>query len=241
MEGHHVSEDPGDQEGEQQSLPGQPGVQEGWRQKREYQHQRKVEPPLERQDRISLQVRNVDELSLTDDLRVLATHEPTAVREEEPAVRVVRVRVRLRKLVVRAVVAGPLDDVVLEGGGVEERQEGPVGPVGLVGLVCPHPVSPRGNAHARHEVEPQVRDPGPHAGAGGHRERVYGDQVQHANRYYVGPHQLGPEVTGNGTLGAGQGNEGQVLSTGVQQIIVVSLLKLVLSRRHSGTETKHTE
>lgn len=69
---------------------------------------------LEPDHRVSQQVGNVQLPPLLDDIPVLADKQPPDVREEEAAPGVVGVSVRLRVLVVDAVVPGPLEDVVLQ-------------------------------------------------------------------------------------------------------------------------------
>lgn len=59
-------------------------------------------------ERIVVDVRHVDGAAASVDLGVLALHQPPDVREEEPSVRVVRIRVRLAELVVHPVVAYPV-------------------------------------------------------------------------------------------------------------------------------------
>lgn len=68
---------------------------------------------LEPDDRVFQQVSEIQLPALLDDIAVLAHEEPADVGEEEAAAGVVRVRVRLRVLVVHAVVPAPLVDVVL--------------------------------------------------------------------------------------------------------------------------------
>ena len=69
---------------------------------------------MERTDRVIDDVTDVNLLALDLDLLVLAEHEPAAVGEEEATLGIVRVCVGLRVLVVHAVVAHPLYDVILQ-------------------------------------------------------------------------------------------------------------------------------
>lgn len=78
---------------------------------------------LESEDGVLLQVGHVNTLALGDDVRVLPNQQPADVREEHAPVEVVGVGVGLSVLVVHAVVARPLDHVVLEGDGVEQSQD----------------------------------------------------------------------------------------------------------------------
>lgn len=71
-------------------------------------------PSLERTNWVTSDVTNIDLLTLDLDLWVFANHEPAAVGEEEAALGVVRVCVGLGVLVVDAVVANPLYNVVLQ-------------------------------------------------------------------------------------------------------------------------------
>lgn len=64
-------------------------------------------------DGVSLHVAQVHLDALPQHVGVLPLHEPADVREEEAPLDVVRVGVRLRELVVHAVVADPLQDRVL--------------------------------------------------------------------------------------------------------------------------------
>lgn len=84
-------------------------------------HEWYVEPALESDQWVLFEVTHVDSLSLLDDVRVFSAQKPTDVREEEPALSVVRVGVGLRVLVVHAMVATPLEDVVLEGQNMHKR------------------------------------------------------------------------------------------------------------------------
>ena len=68
---------------------------------------------LQGADRIVVQVRHVDLFPFLLDLGMFPDHQPAAVREEETAQCVVRVGVRLRVLVVEAVIARPFYYVVL--------------------------------------------------------------------------------------------------------------------------------
>ena len=70
----------------------------------EEQAERQVVASLKRYHRISLQVLQINVPSLYQDLRVFQHHQPAHVSKEETAVGVVRIRVRLRILVVEAVV-----------------------------------------------------------------------------------------------------------------------------------------
>lgn len=90
--------------------------------------------------RVGLQVPHVDRPALAGDVRVFAHHQPAHVREEEPAGRVVRVGVRVGELVVHAVVAHPLVDVVLERQRLEQGQQHAHRETGLVAPVRPQPV-----------------------------------------------------------------------------------------------------
>ncbi|GLH16445.1 uncharacterized protein GBIM_20714 [Gryllus bimaculatus] len=73
--------------------------------------------------------------------------QPAHVREEEAAAGVVRVGVRLAVLVVHAVVAHPLVDVVLEGQRVDHHEEEAERPLGLVRAVTPQAVGAGGDGH----------------------------------------------------------------------------------------------
>jgi len=81
---------------------------------------------------------------------VLAAQQPADVREEESPGGVVRVSVRLAELVVHAMVAHPLVDVVLEGHRLENGQQQPQRPLCLVGAVRPQAVRPRRDSHCTH-------------------------------------------------------------------------------------------
>lgn len=70
-------------------------------------------PPLEHDHGVRAQVPQLQLASLLQDVGVLPHQQPADVREEEPPQGVVRVGVRLRVLVVHAVVPRPLVDVVL--------------------------------------------------------------------------------------------------------------------------------
>lgn len=70
-------------------------------------------PSLEHNHCVRLQVRHVQLLTLLDDVGMFANQQPADVGEEESPLGVVRVRVRLRVLVVGAVVSRPLVDVIL--------------------------------------------------------------------------------------------------------------------------------
>jgi len=71
---------------------------------------------------------------------VLLHEQPPDVRVEKAASRVVRVRIRLRVLVVHAVVARPVENRALVGNAVRQHEEEPHAPVGLVGTVRPEAV-----------------------------------------------------------------------------------------------------
>lgn len=70
-------------------------------------------PLLEHDERVSFQVRHVDELALGDDVGMFAAHEPSDVREEEAPLRVVRVAVRVAVAMVLAMVSNPDVQAVL--------------------------------------------------------------------------------------------------------------------------------
>lgn len=76
-------------------------------------------PPLEHHHGVGLQVGQVQLLAFFDYVGMLAHQQPADVGEEEPSRGVVGVGVSLRELVVDAVVPGPLEYVVLMGGGVQ--------------------------------------------------------------------------------------------------------------------------
>lgn len=65
-------------------------------------------------DGVAVQVGHVDGLAFCLDVRVLPHHEPADMTKEETPRRVVRVGVRVGELVVCAVVADPLINVILE-------------------------------------------------------------------------------------------------------------------------------
>lgn len=108
---------------------------------------------LEPQHGVGLQVGNVQLATLGNHLRVLPAQQPADVREEETARRVVRVGVRLRVLVVHAVVPGPVHGAVLERDRVEHRQDNPQRQLGLVRAVGPESVGAGGDTESGHHVQ----------------------------------------------------------------------------------------
>lgn len=77
---------------------------------------------------------------------MLLDEQPTHMREEESAGSVVRVRVRLRVLVVHAVVAGPVPDAALVRDRVAEHQEGAQRETSLVRTMRPQTMRTAGDA-----------------------------------------------------------------------------------------------
>lgn len=69
---------------------------------------------LEYQDRVFVQITQVDGFALLDNVRMLADQKPSHMGEEEAPCCVMRIRVRLRVPVVDTVVARPFNDVILK-------------------------------------------------------------------------------------------------------------------------------
>ena len=82
-----------------------------------------VEPALEFDQWVFFQITHVDGLSLFDDVGMFSAQKPTDVREEEAPFGVVWVGIRLRELVMDAMVATPLVYVVFQGQDVHECQQ----------------------------------------------------------------------------------------------------------------------
>lgn len=96
-----------DPEGEPQGLaPEVPRHQDGDGDRADGEENHKV-LLLEHDDRIGLEVPHVDHLPFGHHRRMRRQHDPADVREEEPAVAIVRICVRLGELVMHAVVMGP--------------------------------------------------------------------------------------------------------------------------------------
>jgi hypothetical protein len=74
--------------------------------------------------------------------------EPSHVGEEKSTTGIVRVRVRLAKLVVDAVIAGPMVNGALVGNRVADDQKETHEEMGFVGAVTPETVDTNGNAKA---------------------------------------------------------------------------------------------
>ncbi len=117
---------------------------------------------LEHDDLVLLDVAHVDVLEFVHRVRVLGHQQPTDVRVEEPASRVVRVGVGLGVFVVQAVVERPLVDAVLEGQRVHHHEQQPQRQRGLVAAVAPQAVRARRHAHAaRREQKRSCKMPHP--------------------------------------------------------------------------------
>merc|ERR1719209_325713 len=72
--------------------------------------------------RIPVQIRKIDLLSLLFHFGMLSTKQPADVSKEKAPVGIMRICVSLGILVMNPVISGPLDDVVLQGGGLEEDE-----------------------------------------------------------------------------------------------------------------------
>ena len=113
---------------------------------------------LEREYRITLEVRNVGEI--LPPARVLAQH-PADVREPEAAPRRIRIPVLIIDVqVMGAVPARPGEHAVLQRHGAEHEQEQPQAPVRLIGAVRPEAVVAGRNRHAARPGEEQRHRPG---------------------------------------------------------------------------------
>lgn len=114
----------------------------------------RTRPPTRRSDVLSLpldhrighHVAHVDLEGLGPEVRMLLHEQPSDVREEKPAGRVVRVGVRVGALVVDAVVADPLEHVELVGERLERDQQHAQGQTGLERPVGPQPMGAGGYA-----------------------------------------------------------------------------------------------
>lgn len=78
---------------------------------------------MELHNRILQYITHVEQLALAHHLRVLVHHQPADMCEEEAAIRVVRIGVRLGELVVHAMVAHPIVDRILAGQREAQHQD----------------------------------------------------------------------------------------------------------------------
>lgn len=110
---------------------------------------------LEHDEGISLQVGHVNLLSILDDFGMLPGHQPADVGEEEAAIRVVRIRVRVRVFVVLPMVAHPNPEAILSGQSVHVEEEGAHPEVGFEGAMGPEAMRSHRDSLARGVDEPE--------------------------------------------------------------------------------------
>jgi len=145
----HLPELGGDQVRDQRVLVPQPPRDDGGQHVGQDDGQRRVQPVLPHDHPIGLHVGHVDRGHLGLERRGGHDQGPADVRVEEPAVRVVRVRVRVRVLVVQPVVAHPVVHAILDADRLEQGQDDAERPLRLVRVVRPQPVRARRDADRR--------------------------------------------------------------------------------------------
>lgn len=86
-------------------------------------HSLSLLPLLKHDVGICFQVTHVDFLAIFDHFWMLPTHQPADVREEEAAICIVRIGIRVRVLVMLAMVSNPDPEAILSGQGVHVKEE----------------------------------------------------------------------------------------------------------------------
>jgi len=153
MEREHLPELGGHQVRDQQVLAPQPPRDDGGQDVGQDGGQRRVQPVLPHDHPVRFHVGHVHRRHLGLERRVRHHERPSDVRVEEPAVRVVRVSVRVRVLVVQPVVAHPVVDAVLDADRLEQGEDDAQRQLGLVRVMRPQPVRAGRHADRRHGAD----------------------------------------------------------------------------------------
>lgn len=123
VEGKGVSEYGTGEEGSPGTLaPEVPGHNGGHDEAEEY-HGRYVDLSLDGADWVGQQVTDINALAFLANLWVFPHKQPAHVGKEEPSLGIVGVCIGFRELVVRTMITGPLNDVILEGHAVEDSKK----------------------------------------------------------------------------------------------------------------------
>lgn len=97
----------------------------------------RVALPLEGNNRVGLQVREIHFASSLNNIGVLLDEQPTHVGKEKPTGSVVGVSVGLRKFVVNSVVTSPVPDATLVGNRIQEHKKNADTPVRFIRSMRP--------------------------------------------------------------------------------------------------------
>lgn len=163
-----VSQDGGQEVGSPKGLlPEIPG-NKCWEHETQKHHRGFIVLFLKHDNRVCLQVGQVQLLSLLNHIWMLANHEPTHMRKEKATGGIVRVGIRLGELMVNTVVPRPFINMVLKGHGIGNGQEDPERRGGGVGTVTPEPVSAR--RHPQSAQQETEAGPEPGQSLGGRRQ-----------------------------------------------------------------------
>lgn len=122
IEGYCVAENSQQEAAEKGFSPAVPR-NKGRKQEAQEHHRCLVMPPLEHHNSVSFQVRQVQLLSFSDDIRVFAHQQPANMSKEKAPFCIMGICIRLREFVVCTVVSGPLINIILESHGVDYGQE----------------------------------------------------------------------------------------------------------------------